>query len=259
MMRIVSVPFFNLRNASTTKRTRPPVEKPRRFHRCSVRDVFKILPIKRFGICENRCRFLEWNTVFIVVLQGLAGVPGEHIYVYTLITTHSPTKEKGGPLGPPFRKNYKTKNKKQLLRFRCFHSVECHRQPRLIPVPRILVQHALADGHINRRQRRLQQSPGRIRVARADGRAQPLDQRAHPRPVRPVHFRSLTSLRRSLQNGLLLLLYFGSMSLGHLLLLMGSSQTSNGKRGLPLCQTTQRVFPPGKPSRSRPAPHLLRR
>src|SRR5882762_7239868 len=167
------------------------------------------------------------------------------------------TKEKGGP-GPAFSKNYETKQK-QRLRFRCFHSIERHRQPRLVPVPRILVQHALADGHIDCRQRRLQQSPGRVRVARANGRAKFLDQRTHPRPVRPVHFRALTSLRRSLQNGLLLLLYFGSLSLGHLLLLMGSSQTSNGKRGLPLCQTTQRAFRPDKASRSRPAAPLLRR
>src|SRR5712671_3543307 len=170
------------------------------------------------------------------------------------------TKAKGGPGSPPFPKinTPASKNKKQPLRFRCFSSIERQRQARLISVPRILMQHALADSHINRRQRRLQQSPGRVRVARANGRAKLLDQRAHPRPVGPVHFRALTSLRRSLQNGLLLLLYFGSLSLGHLLLLMGSSQTSNGKRGLPLCQTTQRVSPPGKPSRSRPAPPLLR-
>src|SRR5712671_4198277 len=169
------------------------------------------------------------------------------------------TKAKGGPGSPPFPKNQEPciEKQKQPLRFRCFSSVESQRQARLIPVPRILMQHALADSDINRRQRRLQQGPGRIRVARANGRAKLLNQRAHPRPVRPVHFRALTSLRRSLQNGLLLLLYFGSLSLGHLLLLIGSSQTSNGKRGLPLCQTTQRVFPPRKPSRSRLAAPLL--
>src|SRR5712692_976861 len=151
-------------------------------------------------------------------------------------------------------KKCKTTNKKPRLSFCCLYSIERDCQARLIPVPRILVQHTLADGHIDCRKRRFQQSPGRVSVARANSRAQLLDQRAHARPVGPVHFRALTRLRRPLQNGLLLLLYFGSLSLGHLLLLMGSSQTSNGKRGLPLCQTTRRAFPPRKPSRSRLAP-----
>jgi len=43
------------------------------------RDMFKIFPIERLRIAENRCRFLEGNTVLFVVLQGLASVPGEHI------------------------------------------------------------------------------------------------------------------------------------------------------------------------------------
>jgi len=50
------------------------------------RGMFKIFPIERLGIAENRRRFLEWNTMLFVVLQGLASIPGEHIYVYTLIT-----------------------------------------------------------------------------------------------------------------------------------------------------------------------------
>jgi hypothetical protein len=29
--------------------------------------------------------------MLLIVLQGLAGIPGEHIYVYTLINVDSPT------------------------------------------------------------------------------------------------------------------------------------------------------------------------
>lgn len=52
--------------------------------------MFKIFPIQRLGIAKNRRRFLEWNTMLFVVLQGLASVPREHINVYTLIALNSP-------------------------------------------------------------------------------------------------------------------------------------------------------------------------
>jgi len=44
-----------------------------------------IIPIEGVGIDENRCGFLEGDAVFLEVVQGLLGVPREHICVYTLI------------------------------------------------------------------------------------------------------------------------------------------------------------------------------
>jgi hypothetical protein len=45
-------------------------------------------------------------------------------------------------------------------------------------------------------------------------------------------------LRRPLENRLFLLLYFGTLTLGHLTLLLRIAQTSNVKRGKRLCQTS---------------------
>jgi hypothetical protein len=59
-----------------------------------------------------------------------------------------------------------------------------------------------------------------------------------PGAVSAIHIGALTSLRRTLQNRLFLLLDFGSLSLGHLLLLLGIAQTFNVKRGPELCQTS---------------------
>src|SRR6266853_1889158 len=97
MMRIVSVPFFNLRNGYTTKRTRPPVEKPRRFHRCSDTACSRSSQSSASGSAKT-----VGTPCLSVVGQGLVGIRREHIYVYTLIAVHSPTKEKGGPPGPAF-------------------------------------------------------------------------------------------------------------------------------------------------------------
>src|SRR5258707_10675630 len=48
-------------------------------------DVFEILPIESLRIAENGGCFFKWNSMLLIVLQGLADIPGEHIYVYTLI------------------------------------------------------------------------------------------------------------------------------------------------------------------------------
>lgn len=44
-----------------------------------------IVPIEGVGIGENGGGFSKRDTVFLEVVEGLAGVPREHIYVYTLI------------------------------------------------------------------------------------------------------------------------------------------------------------------------------
>jgi hypothetical protein len=50
-----------------------------------------------------------------------------------------------------------------------------------------------------------------------------------------IEIGALTSLRRTLHNRLFLLLDFGSLSLSHLLLLSGVTQTSDLKRGTGHC------------------------
>jgi hypothetical protein len=52
--------------------------------------VFEILLIESLGIAENGGSFFKWDSMLLIVLQGLAGVPGEHIYVYTLINVDNP-------------------------------------------------------------------------------------------------------------------------------------------------------------------------
>ncbi len=47
--------------------------------------VLDLLPVQAIRIAENSRCLLEWDAVLLVVLQGFAGVPGEHISVYTLI------------------------------------------------------------------------------------------------------------------------------------------------------------------------------
>src|SRR6266851_5073989 len=75
-------------------------------------------------------------------------------------------------------------------------------------------------------------------VAGGDGGAQTAHHGADASAVGAVDLGALTSLRRPLQNRLFLLLNFGSLSLGHLLLLLRFAQTSNVKRGSRLCQTS---------------------
>lgn len=47
--------------------------------------VFGIVPIECVWVDENRCGFFKRDTVFLEVVEGLVGIPREHIYVYTLI------------------------------------------------------------------------------------------------------------------------------------------------------------------------------
>src|SRR6266566_3524873 len=74
-------------------------------------------------------------------------------------------------------------------------------------------------------------SAGGGRVAGRDRGAQAAHQSAYPGPVGAIDLSALTSLRRALQNRLFLLLNFGRLSLGHLLLLLRFAQISNVKRG----------------------------
>src|SRR5260370_10840987 len=55
-----------------------------------------IVPVERFGVGEDGGRLLERDAVLFQVAQGLPGVPGEHITVYTLI--RQGCKEKAGPV-----------------------------------------------------------------------------------------------------------------------------------------------------------------
>src|SRR5712692_3855759 len=78
-------------------------------------------------------------------------------------------------------------------------------------------------------------------VAGGGGGAQTAHHGADASAVGAVDLGALTSLRRALQNRLFLLLNFGSLSLGHLLLLLRFAQTPNVKRGSRLCQTSSKV------------------
>src|SRR2546427_272222 len=78
-------------------------------------------------------------------------------------------------------------------------------------------------------------------VARGDRGAQTAHHRPDAGAVGAVDLGALKRLRCALQNGLFLLLNFGSLSLGHLLLLVRIAQTSNVKRGSRLCQTSSKV------------------
>src|ERR1700674_1047865 len=127
-----------------------------------------------------------------------------------------------------------------VLSFGCSETVVSQRQAGLVTVCRVFVKHALGDGTVNGRHGGLKKVACCSGIARGDCSAQTPHQRADPSAVRAVHFSALTSLRRPLQNRLFLLLNFGSLSLGHLLLLLGVAQTSNVKRGRNLCQTSRR-------------------
>src|SRR6266851_10376260 len=124
-----------------------------------------------------------------------------------------------------------------LLRGLRFDAVVGHGEARLVAVGGVLVQHILGNGLVDCRHRGLKQVARSGGVAGSDGGAQTAHHRADASAVGAVDFRALKRLRRALQNGLLLLLNFGSLSLGHLLLLVRIAQTSNVKRGSRLCQT----------------------
>ena len=47
--------------------------------------MIEVLPIERIRVRENRCRLFEGDSLLLQIGEGLAGVPGKHICVYTLI------------------------------------------------------------------------------------------------------------------------------------------------------------------------------
>src|SRR6266436_5679071 len=120
-----------------------------------------------------------------------------------------------------------------------------------VAVAGVFVKHALGDGLVDGGHRGVEEIARSGRVAGGDSGTQTAHQRADPGAVGAVHFGALTRLRRPLQNRLFLLLNFGSLSLGHLLLLLCTAQTSNVKRGHGLCQTRRKVLPGRKCRRSR--------
>jgi hypothetical protein len=46
--------------------------------------MLRIIPIEALRIAKDSGRFFEGNAVFPQVAKGFAGVPGEHINVYTM-------------------------------------------------------------------------------------------------------------------------------------------------------------------------------
>src|SRR6266853_135367 len=154
------------------------------------------------------------------------------------IRPHREKKERAGR-GPPLQKPTRSKSGKALLLrgFR-FDAVEGQREARLVAVGGVLVQHVLGNGLVDCRHRGLKKIARGGGVSGGDGRAQTPHHRADASAVGAVDFGALKSLRRTLQNRLLFLLNFGSLSLGHLLLLLRTTQTSNVKRGSRLCQTS---------------------
>lgn len=51
-----------------------------------IMGVFKVLPLKGVGIGKNRFCFLEGHAMLSCIPGGFSGIPGEHIYVYTIIS-----------------------------------------------------------------------------------------------------------------------------------------------------------------------------
>jgi hypothetical protein len=116
-------------------------------------------------------------------------------------------------------------------------AVEGYREARLVAVAGVFVQHALGDGLVDRGHRGVKQIARGGSIGGGDGSAQAAHQRADAGAVRAVDVGALTRLRGALENRLFLLLDLGSLSLGHLLLLLGVAETFNVKRGMRLCQT----------------------
>src|SRR6266850_4996222 len=165
----------------------------------------------------------------------------------------SPRSKKRGPAGMPVPQNHQKFRlwKPRLLGGFGLESVVGDREARFVAVAGVFVKHALGDGLVNGGHRGVEKIARSAGVAGGDGGAQAAHQRADPGAVGAVHFGALTRLRRPLQNRLFLLLNFGSLSLGHLLLLLCTAQTSNVKRGHGLCQTRRKVLPGRKCRRSR--------
>src|SRR6267154_3351220 len=137
-------------------------------------------------------------------------------------------KERAGG-GPPLQKPTRSKRGKwqpaksnselSLLRGLGFDAVVGQREARFVAVGSVLVQHVLSNSLIDCRHRGLQKIARSGGVARGDRGAQTAHHGADPGAVGAVDLGALKRLHRALQNGFLLLLNFGSLSLGHLLLL----------------------------------------
>src|SRR6267143_5169329 len=107
-----------------------------------------------------------------------------------------------------------------LLRGFGLEAVVGESEARFVTVAGVFVEHALGDGLVDGGHRGMEEIARGGGVASGYGSAQTAHQRADPGAVGAVHFGALTRLRRPLQNRLFLLLNFGSLSLGHLLLLL---------------------------------------
>src|ERR1700730_9108312 len=125
-----------------------------------------------------------------------------------------------------------SKERRVVLCFGGFNAVEGQREARFVAVARVLVEHAFRDGAVDCGHGRLEKVAGGGGINRGDRGAQTPHECADPGAIRAVHVGTLTRLRRPLQDRLLALLNFGSLSLGHLLLLVRSAQTFNLKRGV---------------------------
>jgi hypothetical protein len=47
--------------------------------------VFQVLPLEGVGVSKNGGRFLKRDTMLFPIPEGFSGIPGEYIYVYTII------------------------------------------------------------------------------------------------------------------------------------------------------------------------------
>lgn len=47
--------------------------------------MLRVVPIQTFGVAEDHGGLLKRHSVLLEVAQGFAGIPREHILVYTLI------------------------------------------------------------------------------------------------------------------------------------------------------------------------------
>src|SRR6266480_3022115 len=173
--------------------------------------------------------------------SGISGMARRVAVVGVDIKPRKKKKERAGR-GPPLRKPARSKSGKSLLLrgFR-FDAVVGQRETRLVAVGGVLVQHVLGNGLIDCRHRGLQKIARGGGVACGDRGAQSAHHRPDAGAVGAFDLGALKGLRRPLQNRLLLLLNFGSLSLGHLSLLLRIAQTSNVKRGSRLCQTSSKV------------------
>jgi hypothetical protein len=48
--------------------------------------VFQVFPLEGIGVGKNGGRFLERDAVLSQIPGGFSSIPGEHIYVYTIIS-----------------------------------------------------------------------------------------------------------------------------------------------------------------------------